>query len=215
MRAMLSRRLVLTAPLGLAAAPAAAQPHQAFQPTPRDSTDIARIEAYLNTLRTMRARFIQVAADGGITRGAAWLWRPGRLRFEYDPPSPFLLVAGDHGLVFRDKELRQTSRIPLSRTPLGILLAEHAKLSGDVAVTGVERLPGQIHLDLVRSASPGDGTLTLVFADNPLALRQWTVVDAQGRATRISLFEMSLGGTLDPKLFEFHEDAAVPGSSGG
>src|SRR6185437_15843218 len=133
---------------------ALAQPR--FQPTAQDQADLARIEAYLDTLRTLKARFLQVAPNGAIAQGTAWLERPGRMRFQYDPPSPLLLVAG-HGLVvFHDNQLNQTSNIPIGRTPLGILLADHVHLSGDVTVTGMQHLPGQLQVSLVRTASPGD-----------------------------------------------------------
>ncbi len=185
----------------LAAGGALAQPR--FQPTPQDQADLARVESYLDGLRSMKARFLQVAPDGAITRGVVWLERPGRMRFQYDPPSPLLLVAG-HGLVvFYDASVNQTSNFPISSTPLGILLSDHVKLGGGVTVTGMQRMPGQLQVSLVRTASPGDGTLTLVFADNPLVLRQWTVVDAQRRETRVTLYDAQLGGNFDSQLFEF------------
>jgi outer membrane lipoprotein-sorting protein len=90
----------------------------------------------------------------------------------------------------------------LGRTPLGILLAEHVELSGGVTVTSIQRFPGQIQLTLVRTDSPGDGALTLVFADPPLTLRQWTVVDGQRRETHVTLYNVQLGGSFDPQLFE-------------
>lgn len=188
-------------PLLLAGGTAAAQPR--FRPTPQDQADLSRIETYLDSLRTLKARFLQVAPNGSLSQGTVWLERPGRMRFQYDPPSPLLLVAG-HGLVvFNDKSLNQTSNIPISKTPLGILLAEHVQLHGDVTVTDMQRLPGQLQVSLVRTASPGDGTLTLIFADNPLTLKQWTVLDAQRQETRVSLFNAQTGGSFDPKLFEF------------
>lgn len=189
------------APLLLACFPARAQSR--FQPTAQDQADLTRIEAYLDTLRSLKAHFLQVAPNGAISQGTAWLERPGRMRFEYDPPSPILLVAG-HGLViFHDKQLNQTSNIPLSQTPLGILLADKVTFSGDVTVTDIQRLPGQIQVSVVRTASPGDGTLTLIFADNPLTLRQWTVLDAQHQETRVTLYNVETGGSFDPKLFQF------------
>ena len=130
--------------------------------------------------------------------------RPGRMRFEYDPPTPLLLVAG-HGLFFfHDSQLNQTTNLPLNATPLGLLLRDNLHLSGDVTVTGIERLPGQIQVTMVRTASPDDGSLTLVFADEPLALQQWVVVDAQRQETRVRLFQVELGGSFDPKLFVFN-----------
>ncbi len=168
----------------------------------QDQADIARVETYLNGLKSMKAHFLQVAGDGGVTQGTAWLQRPGRMRFQYDPPAPFLLIAAHGVLTFHDAALQQTSNIPLGRTPLGILLADHVVLSGAVSVTALQRLPGQLQLTLARTDSPGDGALTLIFADQPLALRQWTVVDAQRRETRVTLYDIQLGGSFDQQLFE-------------
>ena len=169
----------------------------------QDQADIARIQDYLNGLKTLKAHFLQVAGDGGVSQGTAWLERPGRMRFQYDPPSPFLLIAAHGVLTFHDSALQQTSNIGLGRTPLGILLAEHVNLSGHgVTVTAIQRVPGQIQLTLVRTNSPGDGSLTLIFSDPPLNLRQWTVVDAQRRETHVTLYNVQLGGSFDPQLFE-------------
>lgn len=194
----------LTVPV-LIAAPARAQRLVPLTLTPQDRADLARIETYLNGLRTLKARFLQVAPDGATTEGTAWLQRPGRMRFEYDKPSPFLLVAGFGSAVFYDRQLNQTTSVPLATTPLGILLSDNFKMSGDITVTGIVRQPGQIQVTTTRTSTPADGTLTLVFADNPLALRQWAVVDAQRQETRVSLFNIQLGGDFDPRMFEFND----------
>lgn len=211
MRDMLLRRSLLTASaltgLALFAAPhrAAAQTATenatALVRTPQDQADIARVEAYLNGLKALKAHFVQVAPDGSISEGTAWLERPGRMRFQYAPPSPFLLLAAHGVLTFNDSSLQQTSNIPLSHTPLGILLADKVVLSGTVTVTAIQRLPGQLQVSLVRTESPGDGSLTLIFADHPLALRQWTVVDAQRKATHVTLYNMELTNGFDTRLF--------------
>jgi outer membrane lipoprotein-sorting protein len=196
----MKRRALLTIAM-LVPAAAGAQP--AFRPTAQDRADLVRIETYLNGLRTLKARFVQIAPDGALAAGTAWLSRPGRMRFEYFPPTPFLLVAGNGLLVFHDAKLGQTTNIPLGQTPLGILLADNVKLSGDLTVLGMRREPGMIEVQVTRTASPGDGSLSLVFADNPLALRQWTVLDAQRRETRVTLSNVELGGSFDSNLFQF------------
>ncbi len=173
--------------------------------TPADKADISRIETYLDGLRTLKARFLQVAPDGNTSQGTAYLQRPGRMRFEYDKPSPYLLVAGFGSAVFYDSELNQTTSVPLATTPLGILLADKVRFGGDVLVTGIERQPGQIQITTTRASSPSDGTLTLVFADKPLTLRQWAVVDANRQETRVSLFGIELGGDFPPRMFEFED----------
>jgi outer membrane lipoprotein-sorting protein len=209
------RRALLALPLLLPALrPAWAQgaSPSAWQPSAQDRADLARIETTLDHLHTLKAHFLQVAPDGGISEGTAWLERPGRMRFQYDPPAPFLLVAAHGLLVFHDSQLGQTSQLFLSQTPLGILLADKVALSGDVTVTGLERQPGQLQVSLVRTASPSDGTLTLIFADPPLTLRQWTVLDAQRKETRVTLYNVELGGSFNPALFEVATPAAHTGN---
>ena len=195
---LLSALLASTLPAQIAVAQAVAA-----RLTAQDRADLARVEQYLNGLRSLQGRFLQIAPDGGTSGGQVWLARPGRLRFQYDPPAPFLLVASGGLLVFHDSKLKQTSNIPVSSTPLGILLRDQATLSGEVTVTGIQRQPGQLHISLVRTATPADGTLTLIFSTDPLQLRQWTVLDAQRQETRVTLFNVQPGGQFDPKLFHF------------
>ena len=200
---------ILAAPLFGLCAPAVVWPQpaiaqvQQFALTAADQADIARITQYLDAMKTLKAQFVQVAPDGQISRGTAWLARPGRMRFQYDPPSPLLLVA-DHGLVvFHDSQLDQTTNIPIGQTPLGLLLRDKISLSGDVTVTDFRRAPGQIEVTVVRTDSPGDGSLTLDFTDDPLTLRGWTVVDQQRRATRVTLYNIQTGVPVDGSLFTF------------
>ena len=134
------------------------------------------------------------------------------MRFEYDKPSPFLLVAGRGSAVFYDKQLNQTTSVPLATTPLGILLADDFKLSGSITVTAIDRQPGSIQVTTLRTGSPKDGSLTLVFADQPLALRQWAVLDQDHQETRVSLFGIELGGNFDQSMFEF-EDPRLRGGN--
>lgn len=185
-----------------------AQRALAAPPTRADEADLNRIAAYLNSIRALTARFEQVASDGTITRGTVWLLRPGRMRFEYDPPSPLLLVANHGEIVFRDSELKQLSRIPLSRTPLSILLDDQVSFSGRVTVTDIQRLPHEIQISVVQTYNQGEGLLAIVFDDQPLRLRQWTVVDAQHRTTTVRLFDVRIGGRFEEGLF------ALPSSPG-
>lgn len=166
-----------------------------------DPAELARIQAYLNSISTLKAHFLQVAPSGALSEGTAWLDRPGRMRFEYAPPSPLLLVAGDGLVMFHDSSLGQTSTVPLGSTPLGILLARHVRLDGPVEVTAVRHLPGEVTVTLHRRANPGEGDLTLVFTTDPLTLRQWTVTDAQQQRTTVTLENAETGGQFDPDLF--------------
>jgi outer membrane lipoprotein-sorting protein len=198
--------LALLAPLSGPAL--AAAPPVAAKLSAQDEADVKRIEAYLDGMKAIKARFLQVAPDGGITEGNAWLQRPGNMRFEYDKPAPFLMIAGFGSFTFEDRELKQTTSVPLFTTPLSILLADKVDLKGSVTVTAIDRLPGVIQLTLVRTSSPEDGSLTLVFADQPLALRQWAVADAQHQETRVSLFGIEQAGPLPMTMFQT-EDAKL------
>ena len=202
MTAML-RRPLLGLPAVLLAAPALAQ--QRGTPADRDRADIARAEAWLNGLQSLKARFLQIAQNGRAAEGNAWIVRPGRMRFEYDPPEPLLLVASHGQFFYFDRQLRQPTTLPLSATPLGILLKDDLRLSGDVTVSKVERGGGLLRITLIRTGQAAEGRLTLVFADNPVELKQWAVVDAQGQETRVSLFQAEYGGRFPSLLFDFND----------
>ncbi len=199
--------LLLPLLLCVALTPAVAQGQPAAQGaalTPADRGWIDRIQDTLNGITTLKGRFQQIAPDGRRSTGVVWLDRPGRMRFEYDKPSPLLLVAGAGRLVFTDNALKQTTEIPLDKTPLGLLLRPQLSLSGDVTVTGFRHDNGMLQVSLVRTASPSDGSLTVFMTEAPLALRGWSVVDAQGRETRIDLFDLASGGAMPADLFDTH-----------
>ncbi len=176
---------------------------------------VAQIEAYLNAQKGLTANFLQVTADGSTRTGKAWLQRPGKMRFAYDPPDPQLLVAGFGLLVYHDPDLGQTTNIPLSATPLGILLATHVNLeSAGVYVTNINRQPGQVDISLVRRGKEAAGTLTLSFATDPLELRAWVVTDAQGKQTSVHLYDIAPGGPFPDSLFQYNAPSE-PSTSGG
>lgn len=164
---------------------------------------LAKVSAYLNNLKTVKAHFVQVGPNGGVRTGTAVLQRPGKMRFQYDKPDSQLLVAGFGLLVYHDPQLNQTTNIPLSATPLGILLAKHVTLSGPVTVTKVNQPPGEVEVTLIRTGKSAEGHLTLIFSTDPLALHQWRVTDAQGRTTQVTLYNLHQIKPLPNKDFEF------------
>ena len=206
----MQRRLLLS----LLAGAAFAAPVRIALAAPLSAADTAlinQVQTYLNGLTSLTANFLQVASDGSTRTGKAWLQRPGKMRFEYDPPDKQLLVAGFGLLVYHDPDLSQTTNIPLGSTPLGILLANHVVLSGDVTVTNIDRELGEVHLTLIRTGKPQEGSLTLVFGTNPLELRQWVVMDAQQRQTRVSLYDIAPGGPFPDSLFTYQGQTSTTG----
>ncbi len=166
---------------------------------------VAEIEGYLNGITTLKSDFVQATSAGGYAEGTLYLWRPGRLRFEYDA-APFLLVADGTWLIYHDTELEQISYLPLGSTPAAILVDDGLSLTGDaVKVTGLQRGKGLIALSLVQTAHPEAGEVTLILNETPLELRQWEIVDAQGTRTVVTLNRPQVGVALDEDLFEFHD----------
>jgi outer membrane lipoprotein-sorting protein len=193
----------------LAAHPAAARPL-----SEQDKADIARVEAYVNGITTIAGRFLQADPEGGIANGRMWLSRPGKLRFEYNPPSPLLVVADGIFVIVYDRELSHVDRVPIASTPLAALVAQPFRLSGDVAVTAVKRAAGLLRLTLAAAGAAKDraaeGELTLVFTEGPLTLRQWEVVDARGGVTKVSLSELEFNQPLLNRLFVFTDPVRQP-----
>ncbi len=169
-----------------------------------DKSDILRIEAYLNNIKTMEARFLQVSSDGDYSEGDIYLSKPGKMRIEYDPPKPVLIVANGRSLAYFDKELEQVSYFSLEDTQAEILLKETISFSSEgLVVTRFERGPGVLRLTVIKGNDPLEGNLTLIFSDRPLGLKKWAVTDAQGIVTNVSLLGPRFGAPLDAKLFDF------------
>ena len=187
-----------------AAVPASAEPPRAATLSAAERADVGRIEAYLNRIGTLKARFLQVSSTGELSEGTLFISRPGKLRIEYDPPVPILIVAARGVLTYFDKELEQVSEIDLDSTPAGILVGENISFfSGDFTLTRFKSEAGAARVTLVRTADPQEGNLTLVFSDRPLTLRKWIVTDAQGVKTTVSLLKTRFGLPLNPELFTF------------
>lgn len=198
--AFISAALLTAAPVASGFAASRAIPAKL---TDEQKADVAKIETYLNSIRTLRAHFLQVADNGATDGGTVLISRPGRMRIDYDPPSPHLIIADGTFLIYHEKKLKQTSYLPLGSSLAGFLVRDTIRLSGDVTVTAFEHQKGVLRATLKKTDEPDAGELTLVFSDNPLQLRQWTVTDAQGGAIRITLVNPEFGVPLDRKLFVF------------
>jgi outer membrane lipoprotein-sorting protein len=204
-----AKRAVLAALLILAAVPIGAQPAPTPIPlTQEDHVDLQRISGYLGGITTMYARFYQYAANGGTASGQVWMERPGRMRFEYNPPSPILLIADRFYVYYIDKQLAEMQKVGLKSTPAWLLLRDPITFD-DLIVTRFVRAAGLLQVTLVEKAHPDDGSLTMSFSDKPLALRQWTIVDAQRRTTTVTLAGQQFGMALDPTLFVYQDPFAA------
>lgn len=216
MRPNLRPRFALWAALGLVLGllfpvPAQAQNETAAAPAAVSSEEretLDRLLDYLNGIDTMRARFVQVSSNGAYAEGDLYLDRPGRLRFEYDPPHPALLIANGVTLLYYDRELQQSTFLPLWETPLWFLIREEVDLEKGVELEAIERRAGTIRVTLRLSEEGGEGQVTLVFGDKPLTLHSWEIRDPQGISTQVALLNANLGAEVDRSLFE-HGDLNI------
>lgn len=192
----------------LAALPAAAlMPLALTMPAVADvnRADLTRITNYLNGVGTMRGKFVQVGPDGDLSEGSFYMRRPGRIRFEYKPPNPTLIVADGYWVAVIDTVDKTIDRFPLSETPLDLLLRDRVDLRSTDAVKSIERTPGQLRVKAIDPDAPDQGSITMIFSDNPLELTQWVVIDSQGLATTVALSEVKRNVKLSPKLFFIEE----------
>ena len=174
---------------------------------PEDRKDLLRIEAYLNEIKNLRAEFLQVASNGAIATGQLLIARPGKIRFEYDPPSPILIVSDGYFLRYIDKKLEQVTHIWLENTPIGFLVEEKVKIENGLTVTKFSRGAKKLAVSLAKSKNPEQGSITLVFSDTPLALKKWVITDAQGIKTTVALIKTERPKQINPTLFEFKDPA--------
>lgn len=197
--AVLGAALAL-APLTLAG-PAHAAGAPALELTQENQADIARIEDYLNGITALRAKFQQYSDNGGVVFGDLYVRRPGRMRVEYAPPVPVVLIADGILVSYYDSELDQLNQLPISQTPAWFLLRKNISLTDGITVTGLDQRPGALRVTMHQTDEPQAGSVDLIFGDQPLELRQWKITDAAGKEVRIGLFDVRLGGELPNELF--------------
>lgn len=165
--------------------------------------DIKRAESWLQDLGTAQARFIQTTPDGAQLVGTFYLNRPGRLRFEYDPPIEDFIVADGVFIYFYDGELGEQTNAPIGATLADFFLRRDFALSGDLKVEEARRAGGFLQIKVVQTDEPEAGSLTFAFTEKPFQLKKWRVIDPQGSITEVELFYLKTGLDLDSDLFVY------------
>lgn len=169
---------------------------------------LVEINAWMNSIDTLQARFHQVSPDGSYASGLLSIQRPGRLRFDYDDPSPFLIVADGSTVALQDQALETTDRAPLRSTPLWWILKRDIDLSEDAEVTEVFEEAGSIYLGVRDPDGEMDGDILFRFDSMSHALQEWWATDSLGQTTRLSLSEINTGLRLDRRLFVLDDDGS-------
>ncbi len=171
-----------------------------------------RIEKYLNGLESAQARFVQTTHDGTQLVGTFYLQRPGKLRFEYDPPIDDFVVADGFFIYFYDSQLGEQTNAPIGQTLADFLLRSNIKLSGDISVEDISRGGDMLQAELVQTADPEAGSLMLAFSEEPMTLKKWRIVDAQGLITEVELFYLKTDITHPSSLFGYSDPKKGTGS---
>lgn len=162
---------------------------------------IARAEYYLNNLRTMSAQFVQSTQDGMVSDGTFYLSRPGKLRWQYNPPVPVLIVANNGLLSYHDYELEQTSHLPMDDNLGALLTRKNISFVKDLTVKSASWEGEIISVEVFRTGHYEEGQVTLHFHHQPFELKGLTIVDAVGAVTRVTFVEPKFDVKLDKSIF--------------
>ncbi|MEQ8294624.1 MAG: outer membrane lipoprotein carrier protein LolA [Roseovarius sp.] len=185
------RTLLASAALSLAALPAAAE-----------KLSLGEISSYLNSFQAAQGKFTQINEDQTISTGQIYIKRPGRVRFEYDPPEETLVLAdGTRVGVIDPKSNTGPEAYPLHRTPLKIVLANNVDFTRERMVTGHDSDGKTTTVRAQDPDNPDYGSIELVFTDNPVELRQWVVTDDTGTRTTVVLGDLKTGVSISDDRF--------------
>jgi outer membrane lipoprotein-sorting protein len=180
---------------------------------PLSADDLVLIEEarnYLRGLSSAMGRFTQTDPRGRTTTGTFYLRRPGKARFEYDPPSGLVVASNGFRVAVMDNRLKTLDAYPLAATPLGVLLSRDIRIDKSVAIGGVRRRPGGFAIVASRAGRKNQGQIALEFSDRPLALTGWTITDPQGGVTRVSLLDFSPSKPMPDRFFDLALPKAKP-----
>jgi outer membrane lipoprotein-sorting protein len=163
----------------------------------------AKVSAYLSSLQTLVGSFVQVGPDGKKTQGDFYIQKPGKVRFEYDPPNPIEIIADGSSVAVRDRNLATQDIYPLSQTPLRYLLSDRIDLMKDTNVVNVTADDAFVSITLEeKQALIGTSRLMLMVGAKDGQLKQWTVTDPQGYDTTVAVYNLDSTKKIDPSLFK-------------
>jgi outer membrane lipoprotein-sorting protein len=180
----------------------AAKKVQALQLSEPQRASVAKLNAYINSFQTMQGRFTQISPRGQQTTGIVMIDKPGKMRFEYDNPSPLLIVADGRWLTITTKKKDRGDQFPLAATPLRLVVSSKIDLLAETNIIGFEQADGVSSIVLQDKKSKIGGYITLIYDETNNVLQQWVVTDGKGRKTTVQLAELETGVQFDPKIFK-------------
>ncbi len=206
-RFALALLVVLAAPCLMGAGQLAPRRH--LDLSEADRTELDAISAALNAITTLKGSFLQIEPSGAVDEGQFYISKPGKMRFEYKPPVPTLIVADGRSVAVANTRLNTVDRYSLGDTPLGLVLDNTLDIRHDPNLVGVEHQQGVIVISMRTSQNRAKANIALVFSEPDYELRQWTVVDDQGLSTTVALRSQQPGVALAPALFVLPEKNAL------
>ena len=187
----------------------AAPPPRHVEFSEADRADLDKVSAYLNSIRSLEGGFVQIGPNGEIDQGRFYLLKPGKLRFEYQPPSPLLIVSDGRTFAVYNSKLKTVDRYPLSATPLDLLLGEHIDLRKEDAIVKLQRQPGTLVIEARTAKNRSKPNIAITFSYPTLELRQWTVIDDAGLPTTVALRSLQSGTNPSGALFVLRDSKAI------
>lgn len=166
---------------------------------------LAATSSALSAAKTAKGNFIQSNPDGSVSTGTFALNRPGRMRFDYDDPTPVLIVSDGTTVAMEDSELETVDRVPIGSTPLGLILSTDLNVDEDVEVLSVMQNADRYGVRVEDASGELEGTLTMVFDKASYELLGWLATDGNLRTTVVDLTDVETNVRVDPRLFRLDE----------
>ncbi len=168
---------------------------------------VQRINSYFNNITNLQGSFEQVDSTDKRTTGRFYVQRPGKIRFDYAPPSGLRIIADGKFLAIEDSDLKTVEKYPIQSTPFRLLLADLVDLDRDARIVGVETQEGTLSVSLEDKSNDAAGGIRLIFASGgELQLKEWLITDAQGLTTRVSVNDVVSGRKVAADFFTSKEN---------
>jgi outer membrane lipoprotein-sorting protein len=167
----------------------------------RQTQVVKQVSAYFNDLLNLKGNFVQTSADNKRLRGKFYVKKPGRLRFEYSPPSKQLIISDGQQLAIQDLDINTDDRLTLDQTPFRILLRKDVDLLRDAQISEVQESEDLIIVSLQDKSADAPGRIRLFLSKSPLELKEWVTTDSQGLDTRVEVSSLNKTEDLNAELF--------------
>lgn len=191
---------------GMTAAPALFEAHaakvQGIEITPEVQAAVEKLNAYFNSFQTLQGELTQISPRGRAAKGVFYLAKPGKLRFEVEPPTPYIMASDGKWLTLTNKQMNRGDQFPLSKTPMRLLVSDKLDLLQEAVVLNFQQDAGTTTIALADKKGSMPGQIVLIFDDAQNELQQWIIIDGKGQKTTVQLANLEKNVKINPKLFK-------------